>query len=115
VRCPFCHNSINHSGRCGLANIVCDSCGSNFTLVGDEAIAEQTSGAHAETTAQDRAFRGAGTAGDRRIWAVWRAKDTQLDRDVAVKTPRKGSLNEEETEKFLREARAAAQLNIPTS
>ena len=43
--------------------------------------------------------------------AVWRAKDTQLDRVVAVKTPRKGALDRDEAEKFLREARAAAQLN----
>ncbi|MBN2563455.1 MAG: protein kinase [Phycisphaerae bacterium] len=41
---------------------------------------------------------------------VWKARDTKLDRIVALKIPRKGHLTVEETEKMLREARAAAQL-----
>jgi len=41
---------------------------------------------------------------------VWKAQDTQLDRIVAVKIPRKEQLDEAETEQFLREARAAAQV-----
>ncbi|MBN2129554.1 MAG: protein kinase [Sedimentisphaerales bacterium] len=45
--------------------------------------------------------------------AVWKARDTQLDRAVAVKIPRRGRLTVEETEQFLREARAAAQLKHP--
>ena len=44
--------------------------------------------------------------------AVWKAKDPQLDRIVAIKIPRR-QLNREETEKFLREARTAAQLVHP--
>jgi WD40 repeat protein/tRNA A-37 threonylcarbamoyl transferase component Bud32 len=45
--------------------------------------------------------------------SVWRARDTELDRTVAVKIPRKGQLDPAETEQFLREARAAAQLRHP--
>jgi serine/threonine protein kinase len=41
---------------------------------------------------------------------VWKARDTELDRTVALKIPRKGQLDPGETEQFLREARAAAQL-----
>jgi hypothetical protein len=45
---------------------------------------------------------------------VYRARDTQLDRTVAVKMPRLGSLlTAEETDRFLREARSAAQLHHP--
>jgi hypothetical protein len=44
---------------------------------------------------------------------VWKARDTELDRTVAVKIPRKGQLSAEETEKFIREARSAAQLRHP--
>ena len=45
---------------------------------------------------------------------VFRAHDTELDRDVAVKVGRAGCLaNEEEIDGFLREARAAAQLSHP--
>ena len=44
---------------------------------------------------------------------VWKARDTELDRTVAIKIPRKGQLDPDETEQFLREARAAAQLRHP--
>src|SRR5262249_39611806 len=40
-------------------------------------------------------------------------RDKTLDRTVAVKIPRKGQLSAAETEQFLREARAAAQLGHP--
>jgi serine/threonine protein kinase/WD40 repeat protein len=44
---------------------------------------------------------------------VWRAHDTELDRQVAIKIPRAGHSTQEETEQFLREARTAAQLRHP--
>jgi WD40 repeat protein/tRNA A-37 threonylcarbamoyl transferase component Bud32 len=44
---------------------------------------------------------------------VWEALDTKLDRTVAVKIPRRNELSDVEVEKFLREARAAAQLRHP--
>lgn len=43
--------------------------------------------------------------------AVFKAHDTKLDRIVALKIPKCGNLTATETESFLREARAAAQLN----
>ena len=45
--------------------------------------------------------------------SVWKAKDTLLDRIVAIKIPRKSQLNNIEAEQFLREARAVAQLQHP--
>jgi eukaryotic-like serine/threonine-protein kinase len=45
--------------------------------------------------------------------SVWRAKDTELDRTVALKVPRRDQLGPHDTDVFLREARAAAQLNHP--
>ena len=44
---------------------------------------------------------------------VWKARDLQLDRVVAIKIPHQGRLGREESEKVLREARAAAQLRHP--
>ena len=44
---------------------------------------------------------------------VWKARDTDLDRIVALKIPRKGQLTEIETAQFFREARSAAQLQHP--
>jgi serine/threonine protein kinase len=45
---------------------------------------------------------------------VWKARDTELDRIVAVKIPRDSQLGSAETELFLREARSAAQLKHPS-
>src|SRR5262249_3921149 len=45
---------------------------------------------------------------------VYRAFDPQLDREVALKIPRPGTLDHpEQVERFLREAKAAAQLRHP--
>ena len=45
---------------------------------------------------------------------VFRARDVELDRTVAIKIPRAGSLaSDEDAERFLREARSAAQLKHP--
>jgi hypothetical protein len=51
---------------------------------------------------------GRGTFGE-----VWRARDTQLDRAVAVEVPRNENLTAGERDKSLREARAVAQLERP--
>ncbi len=45
--------------------------------------------------------------------SVWKARDTELDRIVAIKIPRREQLTESDSEKFLREARAAAQVRHP--
>jgi tetratricopeptide (TPR) repeat protein len=45
--------------------------------------------------------------------SVWKARDKELDRTVAIKVPRQGGMTAEEQEKFFREARAAAQLRHP--
>jgi serine/threonine-protein kinase len=44
---------------------------------------------------------------------VWKARDAELDRFVAIKLPSRSGLGAEEVERFLREARAAARLNHP--
>jgi serine/threonine protein kinase len=44
---------------------------------------------------------------------VWKARDTELDRMVAIKIPRNAQLSADEAEKFIREARSAARLRHP--
>ena len=44
---------------------------------------------------------------------VWRARDTRLDRLVALKLPHRHRIEKSGVEQFFREARAAAQLNHP--
>jgi tetratricopeptide (TPR) repeat protein len=46
--------------------------------------------------------------------AVWKARDPELDRTVAVKIPHAGRMaTDQEVQRFLREARSAAQLRHP--
>lgn len=108
VRCPHCHNPLELVDDAELRDIVCTSCGSKFSLVGDDLTKsyhpKNRMIAHFELIEQI----GLGAFG-----SVWKAKDTQLDRLVAVKIPRLGQLDPEEAEAFLREARAAAQLKHP--
>lgn len=51
---------------------------------------------------------GAGATGE-----VWKARDTLLQRTVAIKIPRTPNLSEDELSRFLREGRAAAALKHP--
>lgn len=51
-----------------------------------------------------------GIVGEGAFGVVWRARDTQLDRSVAIKIPKHNYVTEREQSWFFREARAAAKL-----
>jgi WD40 repeat protein/serine/threonine protein kinase len=108
IRCPHCHSPIEAEGEVDVENVVCSTCGSSFSLVGkinETKIAHSVrSIAHFDLVEQI----GIGTFG-----TVWKARDNELDRTVAIKIPRKGQLTPAETEQFYREARVAAQLRHP--
>jgi serine/threonine protein kinase len=87
-----------------LSNVTCSSCGERFDLVSAAAEDRPQRIAQFELLEQ----LGAGSFG-----VVWKAKDTELDRIVAIKIPRQSQLGRQETEQFLREARTAAQLRHP--
>jgi WD40 repeat protein len=110
IRCPHCRNPIEVVDDTPLAEIVCASCGSNFSLIGDEALAVRSEGGSLHRRQAFGQFELIEQLGFGAYGAVWRARDTKLDRTVALKIPRKGELSAEEAEKFVREARAAAQL-----
>src|SRR6516165_7984566 len=107
VRCPTCHNPIQHSDD-QSDEVLCPGCGSSFRLRD----AHETS-----TTAGMRPlgkFELLERVGLGAFGAVWRARDTELDRIVALKIPHAGQLIEPaDRERFQREARAAAQLRHP--
>ena len=109
VRCPHCHQPVEIVEESSFHEVVCTSCGSSFSLIGTEETeafqpASENSVGHFNLVEKV----GAGAFG-----TVYRAYDKTLDRTVAIKVPRKGQLLPDESEKFLREARTAAQLRHP--
>jgi tetratricopeptide (TPR) repeat protein len=107
VRCPHCQNPIRLGDACP-DEVLCPGCGSGFRV------------RDARSTITLQQMRPLGKfqllerVGLGSFGAVWRARDTELDRVVALKIPHAGSLSDEaERARFAREARAAAQLRHP--
>ncbi len=108
VRCPHCHNPIEIVAETQFTEIICRICGSSFSLVGEEVDTRNT--AFRKSIGHFDLIEPIGTGS---FGTVWKAHDMELDRTVAIKIPRKDQLNADEAEKFLREARAAAQVTHP--
>jgi serine/threonine protein kinase len=107
LRCPHCHSPIDlKDGE--KDEVLCPSCGGSFRV----RETRQTT-----TTTPMRPlgkFQLLERVGLGAYGAVWKARDTELDRLVALKIPHAGLLSsEEELQRFQREARAAAQLRHP--
>jgi WD40 repeat protein len=107
LRCPHCHNPIELADD-HHDEVLCPGCGSSFKIRD----ARPTS-----TTTPSRSlgkFQLLDRVGVGAFGAVWRARDTELDRIVALKIPHSGLVTaDEELARFQREARAAAQLRHP--
>lgn len=97
-----------------LAEATCSSCGSKLSFVANQTQDWSTSSGEGVTPHKNIGhFELIELLGSGGFGAVWKARDLQLDRLVAVKVPHKGQLNLAEIERFLREARAAAQVRHP--
>ncbi len=107
LRCPHCHNPIQLVDD-RPDEVLCPGCGSSFRVRD----ARQTA------TASDMRplgkFQLLERVGIGAFGAVWKARDTVLNRTVALKIPHAGLLSSAtDLERFHREARAAAQLRHP--
>jgi serine/threonine protein kinase len=109
VRCPHCQNSLEVLDDSSLTDINCPSCDSRFNLLADD----DTLTYRADENPAIGHFELQSKLGTGAFGTVWKAKDTKLDRSVAVKIPRKEQLSSSEAEQFIREARAAAQQKHP--
>jgi serine/threonine protein kinase len=107
LRCPHCHNAVLLADR-NAEEVLCPGCGSTFRV---------REARHTSSQAPMRPlgkFQLLERVGVGAFGAVWKARDTTLDRVVALKIPHTGLLTaDEDLERFLREARAAAQLRHP--
>ncbi|MEX2317580.1 MAG: protein kinase [Pirellulales bacterium] len=108
VRCPNCHAPTDVAVDTALTDLTCSACGSHFSLV-DQSQATRM----APSLTKMGRFELIERIGVGGFGSVWKARDKELDRTIAIKIPRQGAMTAEEQEKFFREARAAAQLRHP--
>ena len=109
ILCPHCQNPIEIV-RITPEEFICSSCGSIFRL---EAEATKTWTGVDGRSSLGR-FELLETVGTGAFGTVYKARDPQLDRTVAVKVPRAGNLDsEKDRARFLREARSTDQLRHP--
>jgi WD40 repeat protein/serine/threonine protein kinase len=112
IRCPHCHNRVEIVEQSPAEDLTCPKCGSRFALADNATVAYDTGAAAASQTVGRRIahFEMIELLGQGAFGSVWKARDTKLERIVALKIPRRGQLLPEDVERFLGEARSAAAL-----
>jgi WD40 repeat protein/tetratricopeptide (TPR) repeat protein/tRNA A-37 threonylcarbamoyl transferase component Bud32 len=106
--CPHCHNVL-HLPDAQPEEVLCPACGSSFRV--RETRLTTTSAAAPRRLGKFQLLDRVGVGA---FGAVWRARDTELDRIVALKIPHASLVSSQaDLERFHREARAAAQLRHP--
>jgi WD40 repeat protein len=110
--CPQCHNTVTLASDAAAAGeVACPACGSSFHPAPPGSTAGLTQDGAPRTVGR---FLLLGEVGAGAFGTVFKARDPELDRVVALKIPRAGSApTGPHLERFLREARSAAQLRHP--
>src|SRR5262245_53632837 len=105
--CPNCYNSITLAEDKPSGDVLCPSCGSNFHVEPDAT----TEWRMPEKGKMLGRFELLEVVGVGAFGTVYRARDPELDRVVAIKVPRAGSVSSAaDLDRFQREARSVAQL-----
>jgi hypothetical protein len=110
IRCPHCQYPIEIVDDRSIDTIACPSCGSNL---GKREASVSPRGAREGQGKTIGQFELIEQLGEGSFGAVWKARDTLVDRVVALKIPRVTNLTSEELARFIREARLAAQCEHP--
>src|SRR5262245_54073388 len=109
--CPHCQSPVAVAEADRSDSVLCSSCGSSFGI--DQGL--QATIAAPQGTGRLGKFELLMGVGSGAFGTVYKARDRELDRTVAIKIPRPGSISSEgDRERFLREARSVAQLRHPS-
>src|SRR5262249_27779891 len=110
ILCPHCRNPIEVVKLNPHEEITCSSCGSGFRLESDA-----TTGWERRAGQKLGKFQLIEPVGQGAFGTVFKARDPELDRTVALKVSRAGNLaGPADLDRFLREARSVAQLRHPS-
>jgi tetratricopeptide (TPR) repeat protein/tRNA A-37 threonylcarbamoyl transferase component Bud32 len=109
--CPHCKNPIELVRLDPRADVTCTACGSSFRI--DEGSTTGWTEQPGKTVGRFSLIQTVGHGG---FGIVFRARDPELDRTVAIKVPRRANVGDapQDMDRFLREARSAAQLRHPS-
>jgi hypothetical protein len=113
VTCPHCSHSISLGATAAEKEVTCPSCGTHLRLD-----LEEPHPAHLSSRPSDLPRVGQfvllEVIGQGAFGTVYRARDTELNRIVAVKMPRgRRFTTPADVQRMVREARSAARLNHP--
>jgi eukaryotic-like serine/threonine-protein kinase len=109
IICPHCSNPVEILASDGATEVLCPSCGSTFRTD-----TQATVSWNSPKGRQLGRFELIASVGMGAFGTVYKARDPQLDRTVAIKVPRAGNLaDSEDLDRFLREGRSVARLRHP--
>src|SRR5438105_15101066 len=105
--CPACHNPMELTERTLPEAVLCPACGSSIPVPGGPSTVREALAGPARLGR----FEVLGQVGSGAFGTVYRARDPELDRTVAIKVPRAVLLaGTGDAERFLREARSGGRL-----
>lgn len=107
IRCPLCHEPLEIVADQPLDDIPCTACKGRFSLAGDDPELKD------QPVLRIGPFELLERLGMGGFGTVWKARDTQLDRTVALKIPRRKLQSAGDEEQFRYEACVAAKLRHP--